>query len=262
MFFWNSLNITRLNFSWRWLFVAFLFFVSSCSKVSLKEPLIFTVEGFENKSEGGKCALTYADGWKIEQLHWFVSNLHIKVDGKWHLKAFEVNPWQHKNVALITLATPDCSAESLRNQVSFEQAIDWQSVQAIKFDLGVPFTLNHLNPLQQPSPLNLPNMFWSWQMGHKFLRLDMQSPQRSWSFHLGSVGCAAASRVRSPQEPCQQPNLYTVELPLSGGNKLELNLSRLLQGLDIEKAPGCMFHGHGKDSCEQLLNNIQSGIFE
>ena len=36
----------------------------------------------------------------------------------------------------------------------------------------MPWQLNHQNPLTASSPLNISEMFWSWQLGHKFLRFD------------------------------------------------------------------------------------------
>jgi len=254
-------RVTALHLSQKIATIACLLFLSSCSKEPQKQALYFSVTAEGSRIDKSECVLTYAGKWKINQLHWFVSNFHIKQGGDWVSLAFETNNWQMNKVALLSLANANCEAGNLRKQVDFSQAINWQQVEAVKFDLGVPFTLNHQNPLQQPSPLNLPNMFWSWQMGHKFLRLDMQAEQHSWSFHLGSVGCVAATRVRAPDESCSQPNLFTLEVPLSGGNKLALDLSRLLQGIDPVRDKSCMFHGHGKDSCKLLLKNIDSGTF-
>jgi hypothetical protein len=47
--------------------------------------------------------------------------------------------------------------------------------RGISFTLGVPFALNHGDPTVAPSPLNLTAMFWSWQVGYKFVKVDITS---------------------------------------------------------------------------------------
>ncbi len=51
---------------------------------------------------------------------------------------------------------------------------------------------NHANPAAALAPLNVGSMFWTWQLGYKFLRLDVRrqdSDTSAWSLHLGSEGC-------------------------------------------------------------------------
>lgn len=83
---------------------------------------------------------------------------------------------------------------------------------AIRFTVGVPFDLNHANPLTAKAPLDRGELFWSWQLGYKFLRVDLADGDREWSFHLGSTGCVSASSVRPPAAPCAQPNRLRVQL--------------------------------------------------
>jgi uncharacterized repeat protein (TIGR04052 family) len=117
-------------------------------------------------------------------------------------------PWQNDRVALIDLAGTGARSTTVTGTVAAPAA----SYSGIRFTVGVPFELNHGNPLTAPAPLERGDMFWTWQSGHKFLRVDFATDAHEWSFHLGSTGCSSASALRPPQRPCAQPNLIRVEL--------------------------------------------------
>ena len=118
-------------------------------------------------------------------------------------------------------------ADSRRHRAGRKRA----HYQALEFDLGVPFERNHANPLTAPPPLNAASMFWTWQTGYKFLRLDLGT---DWSFHLGSTGCVSESAVRPP-EACRQPNRATIRLPAAAAfdGVVAVDLDGLLAGIDI-----------------------------
>ena len=110
---------------------------------------------------------------------------------------------------------------------------------SMEFLLGVPFEANHGNPLHAQPPLNQPAMFWSWQAGHKFLRLDVNN---TWSFHLGSTGCHSASAVRAPEAECRRPNLARIRLPASAATDgtVAVDLAVLLGDMHPGRTPNCM----------------------
>ena len=87
---------------------------------------------------------------------------------------------------------------------------------AIVFDLGVPFALNHQDVTVAASPLNLPPMWWNWQGGYKFVRVDMKTDAEAtagaWFIHLGSTGCAAENQATPPTTACARPNLAEIRL--------------------------------------------------
>ena len=126
--------------------------------------------------------------------------------------------------------------------------------KAIEFELGVPFDLNHANPLDAAPPLNVASMFWTWQTGYKFLRLDVGT---DWSFHLGSTGCGSESAVRPP-EVCRQPNRSTIRLPAAAAfdGVVVVNLDGLLAGLDIAVAENCVEAYGQREECRRLLTRL------
>ncbi|MBP8274149.1 MAG: metallo-mystery pair system four-Cys motif protein, partial [Acidobacteria bacterium] len=99
--------------------------------------------------------------------------------------------WQNGEVALLDFengtatcsnGTPDVNAE-ITGTVPAGQYV------GLRFDMGLPFDVNHRDPTKQPSPLNLTRLFWNWNGGYKFARIDMKTtgmPQ-GWVLHLGST---------------------------------------------------------------------------
>ena len=125
----------------------------------------------------------------------------------------------------------------------------------IEFLLGIPFDRNHGNPLAAAPPLNIPSMFWTWQSGYKFVRVDVAN---DWSFHLGSTGCVSASAVRPPDAPCRQPNAARIRLasdtPATG--TIVLDLDALLAHIDPTVEDNCMEAYADRDACRGLLANL------
>jgi uncharacterized repeat protein (TIGR04052 family) len=192
------------------------------------------------------------------------------------------NDWQSQQVALIRSA-PDCKETAINstvtakiNGVGVNYDADAKTPVTLSFNVGVPFAVNHQNPLTQASPLNDSSMFWVWRNGYKFIRWDMQSESGdSWSFHLGSVGCESAAMVRAPQKPCAQPNLIPVEVTLpfdsiqlvktdSTNNqanrvmiKVGIHLDAILDNIEASRKNSCMFSGIDSTTCAQLLENLK-----
>lgn len=128
----------------------------------------------------------------------------------------------------------------------------------VRFTLGVPFALNHANAAVARSPLNLTSLWWSWQGGYKFIRLDGRIEDAagtvrvpSWNVHVGSTGCngSAAGGVTM----CANPNLG--EVSLTGfdptRNTVVADVARLFGGTNVSvsnaPSPGCMSDANDVD---------------
>ena len=88
--------------------------------------------------------------------------------------------WQVQNVALLDYenATGGCSdvgTTATNNQV--KGTVPEGDYDGLVFDLGVPFELNHADATTAPSPLNVSSLFWSWQYGYKFARIEILKAQ-------------------------------------------------------------------------------------
>ncbi|MBT0585107.1 MbnP family copper-binding protein [Alteromonas oceanisediminis] len=207
--------------------------------------------------------------WALNRFALFISDVEVKLSEQvdWRPLALLENQWQTPKTALIWVGQ-GCDREPTSNNYNQQLLLGispqaWRNVSAIRFSMAVPFQENHANPLTQPSPLNISEMFWSWRFGHKFLRLDLTTDaldeRKNWSYHLGSVGCQSPSSMRSPEQECAMPNRFTVVLtkPLAS-TSLAIDLKHLLRDVDIAQTPSCMFQRDAETSCRILADNINT----
>lgn len=236
------------------------FFLSSCdtSQKSVN-PLILFKPTFNGAMINCSSTFTHsAKQWHYTQLQFFISDIQIQIqDGKWRTPKLTKSPHQSNNSVLLG---EHCEHSNVLNninwQVSLVKNTNVTNLNRIRFTLGLPFAVNHLNPLTQESPLNIPSMFWGWQKGHKFLRLEMMTADDNWIFHLGSVGCQASSPLRAPAQSCRYPNRYTFELPLTqDNNTVVLELAALLNTLELSAQTSCQSSPNNV-SCLTLVNNL------
>jgi uncharacterized repeat protein (TIGR04052 family) len=169
--------------------------------------------------------LADADAATVRSLQFYVHAIEL-IDEHGKPEPFRfaaAAPWQSERVALIDVAGD--SATPRHASIQGTVGGGGRKYSGIRLTVGVPFELNHANPLTAAPPLDRGEMFWSWQSGHKFLRADLTVADREWAFHVGSTGCSSASALRPPAQPCAQPNEMQLELegdPLSGVVRLRL----------------------------------------
>ncbi|MDO6444598.1 metallo-mystery pair system four-Cys motif protein [Colwellia sp. 1_MG-2023] len=192
--------------------------------------------------------------WLVNQLQFFISQVQLQNrQGNWQNMALAKTTKQTENTAL--LGSTCQGAEFEHWQLNFKDDFSLADFQAVRFSLGVPFEQNHLNPLQQPSPLNDSSMFWIWQTGHKFLRLEMSSGADDWLFHLGSTGCKSQSVMRAPNDACLYPNVFQFQLPLGKSNTIAFDLSKLIGELPLAMATSCQSE-HDNPACRPLFTRL------
>jgi uncharacterized repeat protein (TIGR04052 family) len=168
--------------------------------------------------------------------------------------------WQYQDIALLDFEdkTPPCNQGNAPMNSTVRGLAPAQEYTGVRFTLGVPFRLNHENAAIAPSPLNITSLFWSWQAGYKFLRID--EALDSVRVHLGSTGCeyGEGNHIAS----CRRPNRGEVYLhgfdPTSG--TIVVDLAALLANSDLEvnqpdTPPGCM-SDPDDDDCGPLLQNL------
>lgn len=194
--------------------------------------------------------------WHYKQLQFFIHGVEVNTqENGWQPWLMTTNEHQTSNVALLG---ETCNEQNEQSYWQLElTALDESlAITDIRFTLGVPFELNHLNPLTQPSPLNDSSMFWGWQGGHKFMRTELASQSDDWLFHLGSTGCKALSPVRAPKSECLQPNRVVVSLPFATQTTvIEFDLAVLIRGIELTRKNSCQ-SAVDEESCKVLFKNI------
>lgn len=187
----------------------------------------------------------------------YVSNIHLlTTDGEAVPVTLEQDGlWQVENVALLDFEDGTASCSEIGNAalngtiVGDVPAGDYTGLQ---FDMGVPFALNHLDVTTAESPLNIAALWWSWQGGYKFIRVDLMThtgesdEAAPWNLHIGSTGCESAASVIAPEEPCSRPNVPTIVLESFdiATDAVLVDLGGLLSGVALYDGtpmpPGCM----------------------
>lgn len=201
--------------------------------------------------------------WRVDYFGMYISNPAIRVDGKWHSVNFKQTKWQTPTTALLKFHTLCSKPEEGNDSIVLDVSEKLLKLSTnLRFTVGLPFEENHANPLTQVSPLNDSSMFWSWQNGHKFLRLDLSNTadaEKSFSYHLGSIGCESVAAVRSPEQACAFTNRVEVILPMSQLDYdlgLALSVPTITAQVNLNDSNGCMFESPEAQPCRQLLKNL------
>ncbi|PKF60708.1 metallo-mystery pair system four-Cys motif protein [Psychromonas sp. psych-6C06] len=171
--------------------------------------------------------------------------------------------WQYKEVALLDFenGTGSCSNGNpdLNNVVS--GTVPAGDYTGVEFTIGVPVGLNHLgiDGDDAVSPLDVTGMNWSWQKGHKHLRMDV----KGWNLHLGTTGCelvdAATETVDCANSRGNRPT-YQLDNFDAANNTIVLDYLKLVENSDLavnaDNTPlGCM-SGSNDSDCEAIFNNL------
>lgn len=125
---------------------------------------------------------------------------------------FYVTDLESRTVQLVDLENGTSACENgtrdTHSTISLSVADDLAA--AIRFEIGVPFELNHADPLQAAAPLNISAMHWHWRSGYKFLSAGVRTLDDGFWIHVGSTGCeGTVQNIRG----CSSPNRITVQLP-------------------------------------------------
>ncbi|MBX7118740.1 MAG: metallo-mystery pair system four-Cys motif protein [Gemmatimonadaceae bacterium] len=118
----------------------------------------------------------------------------------------------------------------------------------VRFEIGVPFERNHGDLAAQPAPLSITRMFWAWNSGHKFVRLDAKTESgKNWVLHLGSTDCMPNEKATEPPTRCGHANRVTVAFDRfdPDADLIVADVAALYAGSDLENnqprtAAGCM----------------------
>lgn len=168
--------------------------------------------------------------------------------------------WQLEDIALLDFEnkTGPCVNGTVQTNETIRGRIAPGTYNGIRFVLGVPFRRNHADASVAPPPLSLTTMFWSWQAGYKFLRVDTAFD--TYHIHLGSTGCYYAQP--GVVGGCARPNRAEIILRpfFPEEDVIVADLAELLADSDLGEnkqgtPPGCM-SDPGDDDCDPLLRNL------
>jgi len=195
----------------------------------------------------------------------YVHNVRlVTADGKEvPLRLDQDGAWQYQNVALLDFenAVSPCNDGTPQTNFVVHGTAAPLIYTGVRFNVGVPFALDHLNEATAPSPLNLDGLFWSWQDGYKFVRVEgfNLSTLADVLAHVGSTGCVlGANNVVSS---CARPNVGAVGLDNfnPSTNVIVADLAALFADSDLNSnqantAVGCQSDPGDMDCVPIFLN--------
>jgi uncharacterized repeat protein (TIGR04052 family) len=170
--------------------------------------------------------------------------------------------WQYQNVALLDFedGTGPCTGDgNSALNTSLHGSAPPGVYTSVQFDLGLPFAIDHGNVATAPSPLNFPTLWWSWQEGYRFMKVDTGDDK--FRIHIGSTGCDSPA-ANQPPATCAHPNVATITL--TGFNPehsvIIADLAALMSdsNLDMNQAnttPGCQSDADDQD-CAPLFQDL------
>jgi len=191
--------------------------------------------------------------------------------------------WQYQNVALLDFenGTGGCASTTGPTTATNSQVkgtipqSGGVAFTKIKFRLGVPLSLNHLDVNTAPAPLNVSALYWVWTSGRKFARLDFLTAgtgaynATAFNIHLGSTSCTGTTPVSSNAD-CNSPNRPEITLNIPVASQTDLagisnmrvvaDVRALLQDLDLtvpdQGGPsGCM-SGQTDPECRHVMTRF------
>ncbi|MEZ4287994.1 MAG: metallo-mystery pair system four-Cys motif protein [Polyangiales bacterium] len=231
---------------------------SGSSDVSVSIPFAAAVG-----SQAAACGTNYGLAGYTLQLadaRFFASNVQFKnTDGEWVTLSLDQNASQYQNVALLDFedGTGACAdSGTTETNTTITGVLPAGNYSGLRFDVGVPFELNHIDTASANSPLNISTMYWSWRGGYKHLKVDWAVEEGAvprWNVHLGSTGCVSDSPTTPPSETCSRPNIAHVEISDFNANSdtVLVNLVALINNVDLGSNVVTIPDGCADASCEE-----------
>ncbi len=227
----------------RRLFPIILILVSACSEQPAAISFAATFDG-----QSVDCSSAFP---ALNDLRFHVSELSVSgTDGDKFVGITAIDGFQSREVALIDLedGQGSCDGGTPETNRELRVALPRGDFDTLRMTIGVPFELNHENPLLAEPPLDDPAMHWHWRSGYKFMRAGMAFDDGVSWLHLGSTGCEGAT---GNIQGCNRPNRVRVSVPLQAAlaNGVEVRLEELF---DVDNDTFDCSSGPMEASCERI----------
>ncbi len=195
----------------------------------------------------------------------YVHNVRVVADnGEEFAVTLDDNDFQNSGVALLDFedGTGACDTGSPAVHTSTTGEVpDGLAVKAVRFTLGVPEALNHLDALVAEPPFNIPSLWWSWAGGYKFIKADVLvgDDEQAAYFHHGSTTCTG-----NPADgfSCAYAHLVDIEVALDPSTQaIAIDLGAMYASVDVAAElvagdeRGCMSFANDPD-CRGMMASV------
>jgi uncharacterized repeat protein (TIGR04052 family) len=221
--------------------------LASCGKWDLpvEIPVVATWDG-----QPINCS---SKGIFLTDLRFYVSDVQlVDADGRAHDVRYATEfEWQNDAVALVDLENGEGACENGTTAVHDRLlgVARAREYRGLRFTVGVPFRLNHANPITATPPLDDADMHWHPRSGYKFLRAGVSNGSDSFWIHGGSTGCeGTVGHITG----CRFPNRIEVFMPdfVPGEHAVAFDLGALIADIDLEdNTPSACSSGLAESAC-------------
>ncbi len=174
--------------------------------------------------------------------------------------------WQLDNLALLDFenGTASCGNGTAATNTVVRGTAPAGDYVGLRFRLGVPFAMNHQDQTTAAAPLDLSGLFWVWNAGYKFARIDHTSAASpgGWNVHLGSTGCTPTGDPTAPATACANEHRPEISFAAfdASSDVVVADYGRLLAGSDLtvnapQTAKGCQAFP-GDADCPPVMNRF------
>ncbi len=221
---------------------------------------------------------------RLKDAKFYLSDIRLlREDGHSEPLQLIPDPWQSHDVALLDFVPGggSCGAKAV-GQVNdtVRGQLPAGRYTGLSFTIGVPLdgqdgtgkavALNHGNFELAEAPLDRASMAWSWQVGRKFIKLELfpeggmvRSNGRAavWTLHLGSTGCTG-NPAQAGAVQCLSSNRVPVMLPDFDPerDRVVIDVASLLADSHLTEdkggASGCM-SSIDDPECRPLFRQLQ-----
>jgi uncharacterized repeat protein (TIGR04052 family) len=181
----------------------------------------------------------------------YVSDVRlVNGDGDEVAVALDVDDFQHASgVALLDFedGAAGCDDGTAGTHTALTGTVPPGEYTGLRFTIGLPPELNHLDAAEATTPLNIIPMWWAWQFGYKFIKIDGAGDGAPFFLHVGSTGCPGADFEQPPTGDCTAPN--QIEIALDdfdpAADTVVIDPAPVYADVDlttntVDTAPGCM----------------------
>ncbi|MEL7370608.1 MAG: MbnP family copper-binding protein [Myxococcota bacterium] len=224
----------------------------------------------EVNGQTASCGATYDDvgtstaSYTLGDFRFYVHGVTLIEAGTgaaFFLELDESSVWQNDGVALLDFedGTGPCMNGTAETNATVTGVAPDRDYDAITFVLGIPFIQNHQDVAVAEAPLNVTSLFWNWNAGYKYARIDGSSDGNPFRFHLGSTGCEMGND--NVVTSCANPNRVVVDLTNfdPDASTVVADIGTVLAQTDtstsVDPQPGCQSNPTDAD-CTAIFDNL------
>jgi uncharacterized repeat protein (TIGR04052 family) len=174
---------------------------------------------------------------KLQDFLFFVSEARLVREGgeEVPLDLVDDQQWQAQGVTLMDFndGSGACAGDAATNRRIVARVPRHEDYRGLRFTIGLPPSLNHLDAATAEAPFNKPSTWWSWKGGYKFFQMALETEaHKPFYVHLGSTKCDGGPTTGFS---CNAHHRMPIELVgfVPGEDGVRVKVDALLADVDV-----------------------------